>query len=37
VIGEVGDIDRIPSKARFARMNGTAPIPASSGQTHRHG
>ena len=36
VIGEVGDIDRIPSKARFARMNGTAPIPASSGQTSRH-
>ena len=33
---EVGDIDRIASKARFARMNGTAPIPASSGQTNRH-
>lgn len=36
IIGEVGDIGRIPSKARFARMNGTAPIPASSGQTQRH-
>jgi transposase len=36
VIGEVGDIERIPSKARFARMNGTAPIPASTGQTNRH-
>jgi transposase len=36
IIGEVGDIDRIQSKARFARMNGTAPIPASSGQTQRH-
>jgi transposase len=36
IIGEVGDIDRISSKARFARMNGTAPIPASSGQTSRH-
>jgi transposase len=36
VIGEVGDVDRIPSKARFARMNGTAPIPASTGQTNRH-
>ena len=36
VIGEVGEVDRIPSKASFARMNGTAPIPASSGQTHRH-
>lgn len=36
LIGEVGQVDRIPSKASFARMNGTAPIPASSGQTHRH-
>ena len=36
IIGEVGDIGRIASKARFARMNGTAPIPASSGQTQRH-
>ncbi len=36
IIGEVGDIRRIASKARFARLNGTAPIPASSGQTQRH-
>jgi transposase len=36
IIGEVGDIRRIASKSRFARMNGTSPIPASSGQTHRH-
>jgi transposase len=36
LIGEVGDIERIASKARFARMNGTAPIPASTGQTSRH-
>jgi transposase len=36
IIGEVGDVERIASKARFARMNGTAPIPASSGQTKRH-
>ena len=36
IIGEVGDIGRIASKACFARMNGTAPIPASSGQTQRH-
>ncbi|MGI8478661.1 MAG: IS110 family transposase, partial [Gaiellaceae bacterium] len=35
IIGEVDDIRRIASKARFARMNGTAPIPASSGQTSR--
>lgn len=36
IIGEVGDIGRIATKARFARMNGTAPIPASSGKTQRH-
>lgn len=36
IIGEVGDVGRIATKARFARMNGTAPIPASSGQTQRH-
>ncbi|HZT90623.1 MAG TPA: transposase [Gaiellaceae bacterium] len=36
IIGEVGDISRIQTKARFARMNGTAPIPASSGKTQRH-
>jgi len=36
LIGEVGEIQRIASKARFARMNGTAPIPASTGQTNRH-
>ena len=36
IIGEVGDVARIASKARFARMNGTAPIPSSSGQTQRH-
>jgi len=36
IIGEVGEVGRIQSKARFARMNGTAPIPASSGQKNRH-
>lgn len=36
IIGEVGDVARVATKARFARMNGTAPIPASSGQTQRH-
>lgn len=36
IIGEVGDINRIQTKARFARINGTAPIPASSGLTQRH-
>ncbi|MDN5746785.1 MAG: IS110 family transposase [Nocardioidaceae bacterium] len=29
------NIDRIGSEAKFARLTGTAPIPASSGQTHR--
>jgi transposase len=36
IIGEVGEIDRIASKSRFARLNGTAPIPASTGATNRH-
>ena len=36
IIGEVGDIKRIASKSRFARLNGTAPIPASTGATNRH-
>jgi transposase len=36
IIGEVGDIERVASKSRFARLNGTAPIPASSGPTNRH-
>jgi transposase len=36
IIGEVGDVDRITSKGRFARLNGTAPIPASTGATNRH-
>lgn len=36
ILGEVGDIARIPSRNHFASLNGTAPIPASSGQTQRH-
>lgn len=28
--------DRIPTRAAFAKLCGTAPIPASSGRTHRH-
>jgi transposase len=36
IIGEVGDVDRIPSRHHFASLNGTAPIPASSGQAQRH-
>jgi transposase len=33
---EVGDVSRIRSKASFASLSGTAPLIASSGQTHRH-
>jgi transposase len=31
IMGEVGDIRRFGSKAKFAAANGTAPLPASSG------
>jgi transposase len=36
VLGEVGDVSNLRSKAGFARLTGTAPIPASSGMTVRH-
>lgn len=36
LLGEIGDIRNIRSKAGFARLTGTAPIPASSGTTIRH-
>ncbi len=36
LLGETGDPRRIRSAPAFARMSGTAPIPASSGQTSRH-
>lgn len=36
ILGDVGDIRRIRSKAAFAQMTGTAPLPASSGNTTRH-
>ena len=36
IIGEVGDISRVPSSGHFASLNGTAPVPASSGQRQRH-
>ena len=35
ILGEVGG-RRLGSKASFAMLTGTAPIPASSGATHRH-
>jgi transposase len=36
VLGEVGDLTNVRSKAAFGRLTGTAPIPASSGKTVRH-
>jgi transposase len=33
LLGEVGDVSNLRSKAGFARLTGTAPIPASSGKT----
>jgi transposase len=36
LLGDVGDIARFTSKARFASWNGTAPLDASSGDQHRH-
>jgi transposase len=36
LIAEVRDVRRFPTPDAFARVNGTAPIPASSGQTHHH-
>ena len=36
ILGETGDIRRFRSQAAYARHNGTAPIPASSG-TGKHG
>jgi transposase len=36
IIGEIGDVARVPSSRHFASLNGTAPVPASSGQKQRH-
>ena len=36
IIGHTGNIDRFPTKARFASYNATAPIEASSGSRVRH-
>ena len=36
ILGEIGDIRRFRSPAAFARHNGTAPIPASSGNHDVH-
>lgn len=36
ILGELGDPARLRSKEAFAMFNGTAPLPASSGNTQRH-
>ena len=36
LLGDVGDIARFTTKARFASWNGTAPLDASSGEQNRH-
>jgi transposase len=36
LIGEIAGIHRFASDAKFARLAGSAPIPASSGRTDRH-
>jgi transposase len=36
LVGEVVDIGRFRSRAAFAKYNGTAPIPAGSGNSHHH-
>jgi transposase len=36
LIGEIAGADRFATDAKLARTSGTAPIPASSGQTSRH-
>ena len=36
LLGEVGDVTNFRSKAAFASLTGTAPLPASSGITARH-
>src|SRR3954468_9315819 len=37
LIGEIAGAERFATDAKLARTAGSAPIPASSGQTHRHG
>src|SRR4051794_13591652 len=36
LIGEIAGVDRFASDAKLARAGGLAPIPVSSGKTHRH-
>ena len=36
LIGEIAGVSRFATDAKLARTAGSAPIPASSGRTHRH-
>jgi transposase len=36
LVGEIADVSRVATDAKLARTAGSAPIPASSGQTRRH-
>jgi transposase len=36
IVAETAQVDRFPSEGHFARYAGTAPVPASSGASHRH-
>jgi len=36
IVAETAQIGRFPTEGHFARYAGTAPVPASSGATHRH-
>jgi transposase len=36
LVGETGAVDRFPGDGHFAMHAGAAPLPASSGSTHRH-
>ncbi|MBU2671058.1 IS110 family transposase [Actinoplanes bogorensis] len=36
LLGDIGDINRFPTRGHFATWNGTAPIDVSSGDNHHH-
>ena len=36
IVAETAQVERFPTEGHFARYAGTAPVPASSGATHRH-
>ncbi len=36
ILAETAQVDRFPTEGHFARYSGTAPVPASSGVSHRH-